>query len=178
MVEHMNGLHYCPDNGWFGDAMPIYHDGVYHIYFNKPFRFGNVPRGIFRGGWGHISTRDFVAFTEHPDAFLYEDLGRGKYLGNPVNSGCVFFGKGEWHAYYAGFPVDSDKIVIRHAVSDDGIGFRYVEDIFERSPKWYRLDENFRDPAVIWDEKRQEYHMVFCAKPPKAEGGRITTRVR
>jgi len=78
MLKQISGLHYCPENGWFGDAMPTYHEGVYHIYFNKPCRFYNAPRGSFRGGWGHISTRDFITFTEHPDAFLYEDLELNK----------------------------------------------------------------------------------------------------
>ncbi|MBQ7982439.1 MAG: hypothetical protein IJ302_02635 [Clostridia bacterium] len=168
MSKTVSGLHYCPDNGWFGDAMPIYHDGTYHIYFNKPFREDQTE---FRGGWGHIATKDFITFTEYPDAFLYENKADGMYIGNPVNSGCVFYGEGKWHAFYAGYPEYSSNIFIRHAVSDDGISFRYIGEAFERPLKWYRADNNFRDPAVIWDNERKEYHMVFCAKGHKTADG-------
>lgn len=168
MLKTVNGLHYCPDNGLFGDAMPIYHDGVYHIYFNKPKKEG-VENSF--GGWGHIATKDFITYVEYPDAFVYENRDEGKNIGNPVNSGCIFWGEGEWHAYYAGYPVDSPNIFIRHAVSDDGISFRYVGEAFERPTEWYRMDNNYRDPAVTWDAQRGEYHMVFCAKAPKAFAG-------
>ena len=60
MFKTIDGLHYCPDNGWFGDPMPVLHDGEYHIYFNKPFRASDGPQGDFRGGWGHIGTKDFL----------------------------------------------------------------------------------------------------------------------
>ena len=166
--KKVDGLHYRPQNGWFGDAMPIYHDGVYHIYFNKP-RLETATD--FHGGWGHIATKDFIDYIEYPDAFLYENRNDGKYIGNPVNSGCVFWGEGKWHAFYAGRIENSDNLFMRHAVSEDGISFNYVGEIFERPIKWYRNDGNFRDPSVIWDDQNKEYHMVFCTKGHKTEEG-------
>ena len=168
MPKTVNGLHYCPENGWFGDAMPVWHDGVFHIYFNK------IPRETqtgYPGGWGHIATSDFLTFTEYPDAFLYEDRGRGVRIGSPVNSGCVIRGEGRWHAFYAGYPEGGDNVFMRHAVSDDGVAFQYVGEIFERPTQWYRADDTFRDPAVFWDTERAEYRMVFCAKANKCAPG-------
>ncbi len=164
MDKTFKGLHYCPDNGWFGDPMPVWHDGEYHIYFNKPFRDSDKPQGDYRGGWGHIGTRDFITYTEYPDAFGYEDSERRKNIGCPTNSGCVMWGGGEWHAYYVGFHPGTDRLACRHAVSDDGISFRYVGEVFERLPDWYRIDMNFRDPAVFRSEDDGLWHMVFCAR--------------
>ena len=164
MAKEVTPLHYCPENGWFGDAMPIYHDGVYHIYFNKPRREDMEDS---HGGWGHISTTDFLTYTEHPDAFLYEDMQSCKHIGNPVNSGCVFWGEGKWHAFYAGYRYDSTNIFIRHAVSDDGISFQYIGEAFERPLEWYRNDGNFRDPLIFFDTEENVYRMVFCAKAIK-----------
>ncbi len=167
----VDGLHYCPDNGWFGDAMPVFRDGIYHIYFNKPPRIRDKRQGAYRGGWGHIATKDFLAFEEYPDAFPYEESENGRHFGNPVNSGCVFHGEGEWHAYYAGTHPGSGTLCIRHAVSRDGISFRYAGEVFERPPEWYRIDGNLRDPAVFRCEDDGLYHMVFCAKASESGGG-------
>ena len=136
MYKTFNGLHYCPDEGFFGDPMPVWHDGEYHIYFNK-------------GGWGHIGTRDFITYTEYPDAFGYEDADHGKNIGSPTNSGCVMWGEGEWHAYYVGFHPGTDRLACRHAVSDDGISFRYVGEIFGRLPEKYRIAGRIAHRATL-----------------------------
>ncbi len=64
----MNGLHFCPSDGWFGDPMPLYHDGTYHIYYTKL-----LPQGKLL--WGHIATKDFVHYTEYPNPFPYNTPG-------------------------------------------------------------------------------------------------------
>ena len=164
MFKNIDGLHYCPDNGVFGDAMPIYHDGEYHGYFNKP---GNE----IHGGWGHIATKDFLTWIEHPNAFGYEDPEHGRNIGFPSNSGCVIWGEGEWHAYYVGFHPGSDRLVCRHSVSEDGITFRYLGEIFERLEDSYRQDWDFRDPYVVYNEEDGLWHMVFCAKVSSSYDG-------
>ncbi len=151
----MDFLHYCPEDGWFGDPMPLWHDGVCHVYYTKKYKDGPVPIG-----WGHISTTDFVDYTEHPDPFP-----RGA-AGTPFNTGCVYWHGGKFHAYYAGD--DSEGLSILHSESDDGITFSYPGELCFRRPKdLYRQDGTWRDPYVFYDEGANLYRMVFCAKGPE-----------
>ena len=149
----MDFLHYSPEDGWFGDPMPLWHDGVYHIYYCKKYQDNTL-------GWGHISTQDFVNYTEHPDPFPHGAPGV------PFNTGCVYWHDGKFHAYYAG--KDTDGMSILHAESDDGVTFSYPGEIcFRRPEDLYRQDETWRDPFVFYDEDAKLYRMVFCAKGPE-----------
>ena len=85
----MSSLHFCPADGWFGDPMPLWHDGVYHVYYTKMYHNKKV-------GWGHISSTDLVEYTEHPDPFPCGEEG------TPTSTGCVYWHDGKFHAYYAG----------------------------------------------------------------------------
>ena len=59
--KQVAGLHYYPVNGRFSDAMPVFHDGVYHIYF-KPYREESLD---FHGSWGaHFHKANF--FRSYP----------------------------------------------------------------------------------------------------------------
>ena len=83
-------LHFQPKGGGFGDPIPLWENGIWHIYYNKLY----CGKGVT---WGHISTKDFVHYVEHPDPFI------PNMKNHPVNTGCVFYDKkgGVFHAYYA-----------------------------------------------------------------------------
>ena len=60
---------YRPTDGWFGDVMPIVQDDTCHLFYThldsddigSPLRSKKLK-------WGHLSTTDFIHFTEHPTA--------------------------------------------------------------------------------------------------------------
>jgi len=156
MVAIKDALHFCPTEGWFGDPMPMYHDGVYHVYYTKLHPLGRLC-------WGHISTTDLVHYTEHPDPFPY--LADGC----PINTGCVIFAEGVFHAYYAGETTDG-KMCMYHSTSQDGILFQVPGEVCLVQPdQWYRKDGTWRDPSVMYDEEAGVYRMVFCVKSEKRE---------
>lgn len=163
-------IHFEAEDGFVGDPLPLYHDGVYHIYYNKIYKSEKLDKPQDKDicvGWGHISTKDWIHFTEHPDAFKnwirWCDISS---LTIPVNSGCVFFGEGKFHAYFAGVDEEGNGL-IRHAVSDDGIAFGESEVAFSHPGKWYEDKPGYpfgwRDPIVAYDEEKELYHMLFQA---------------
>ncbi|MBP3300799.1 MAG: hypothetical protein J6M34_04785 [Clostridia bacterium] len=146
----MSSLHFCPADGWFGDPMPLWHDGVYHVYYTKMYHNKKV-------GWGHISSTDLVEYTEHPDPFPCGEEG------TPTSTGCVYWHDGKFHAYYAG-----KDFTMLHSESEDGITFTYPGEIcFHRPLDTYRQDRHWRDPFVFYDEGAKLFRMVFCAKGPE-----------
>ena len=150
----MNALHFCPKDGWFGDPMPVWYEGVYHLYYTKLYHAEN--RNL---GWGHLVTRDLIHYEERPDPFAESDPGA------PINTGCVFPWKGVFHAYYYG-KTPTGEAAIFHAASDDPDSFTYQGDICFTRPDFYRQDDTWRDPFVFRDEKSGVFRMVFCAKAP------------
>lgn len=159
-LNKWDALHFCPDDGFFGDPMPTYHDGVYHVYYCKRYRNGKT-------GWGHLSTRDLLNWEEHPDPFV---------PGATTKTGCVLWAEGRFHAY---FVVKNEKgWEMRHSSSEDGEQFPMPGDFCFAPDERYENGKLWRDPAVIYDEKAGLYRMVFCAKSaeqpvPNCFGGGI-----
>lgn len=152
----LEALHFCPADGWFGDPMPMYHDGVWHIYYTKRLTDERMT-------WGHISSSDLVHYTEHPDPFP------AGVSGTPFNTGCVVWGYGKFHAFYAGKTADGRHAMLR-AESEDGIHFAPSNEIcFLRPEQFYRNDRTFRDPAVVYDAEAKLWRMVYCVKSPRGK---------
>lgn len=100
-------LHYAPEDGWFGDPMPVYADGVYHIYYTKL----SDKQGWLC--WGHVATRDWKEYQELPDCLLPDDRDVS------LTTGSVLYHEGVYHAFLRRLR--------------DG---RYLSDFFRRKPRW------------------------------------------
>ncbi|MEM4610254.1 MAG: hypothetical protein QW190_05155 [Thermoproteota archaeon] len=61
----MKNVHYRPVDGFFGDAIPFYWRGSYHVFYLKTTR-KTGDRLI----WSHIVSNDLVHWREMPDAIL------------------------------------------------------------------------------------------------------------
>lgn len=164
----INFLHFKPNDGWVGDPMPLYHNGIYHVYYNKQYEDPQLR------GWGHISSPDMINWDEHPDPFDKDTPGK------PYNTGCVIYAEGKYHAFYAGIP-DPERpqyMPILHSTSDDGIKFIWNGKIALDLPhddKYYRMkvhnqDHAWRDPDVFYSDEDECYYMVFCAQRPHIPG--------
>ena len=149
-------IHFNPENGWFGDPMPMWHEGVWHLYYTKSVPGKAAP-------WGHVSTTDFRDFTEHPDPF--PDGGPG----TPVSTGCIVYGEGAFHAFFTGTD-EERRPFMYHTVSEDGIYFPPATDIiFRWDPELYQ-DDSWRDPAVVFDPEAKLWRMFFCGKGAEING--------
>lgn len=149
-------LHFTAADGWFGDPMPLWHDGIYHIYYTKRFPApSDDERDVI--GWGHISSPDLLHWTEHPDPFVHGTSD------TPFNTGCVYYGKGRFHAFFAGRDESGGHIMLR-AESTDGICFGKSTVALPAPPPPYRPASAFRDPVVVWDPDARLYRMLFCCR--------------
>lgn len=138
-----------------------------HYHVSVPFGWANDPNGtIFYGGrahlfyqhyphkaewgpmhWGHVSTRDFVRWEQHPVA-LYPDQPYELVCG--CCSGCAVEEQGKLYVLYtAAQPMMQRQCL---AVSEDGN--RFVKDPDNPvltaemlSPEIY--EEDFRDPRIF-----------------------------
>ena len=153
-----NLLHFTSDTGWFGDAMPLFVEGVYHIYYTKRLHDDRLC-------WGHISTRDWSSYEEHPDPLLPGLPGSPDEKG--LMTGCVLHVTGTFHLFYAGSDALGKCHMLR-ATSMDGVQFtKENRPLFEIDTRWYRPDGTWRDPCVFWNEAEARYWMVYCARKPE-----------
>lgn len=148
-------LHFCAEDGWFGDPMPLYAQGIYHLYYTK--RYKEKPDTC----WGHLTSRDMLHWTEEPDCL--EPDGEEPSL----CTGSVVYHNGRYYAFYA----STDRHNIYHilsAESEDGRVFRkHRRSLLPEEREGYRRDETWRDPHVFWNPEEQCFWMLFCARRPQ-----------
>lgn len=148
-------LHFCPEDGWVGDPMPMWHEGVCHLYYTKKRWDGQVV-------WGHVSTADYVHYTEYPDPL--QCGGENDLDAQGICTGCVIYHDGLFRMFYAA----SDRFGKPHmlqAVSEDGISFeKEKRELFLQNTAFYRDDCTWRDPCVVFDDANRNWKMFFCTR--------------
>jgi len=149
----MAQLHYRPDNGWFGDPITFYWDGIYHVFYLRSYPNGSVC-------WGHIASDDLVNWNELPDAISNgpEKVDEGGCL-----TGSIIERDGIFHAFYTG--CGSMGATVCHATSHDLVIWTKdkTNPILLPDLKWYS-DEAWRDACVMWNSEDNCYWMVICAR--------------
>jgi len=164
----MTNLHYRPADGYFGDAIPFYFEGKYHIFYLKATRKGDE-----RLLWSHIASGDLVHWKELPDALLPGDGD------DPDSGGCwtgsVIEKDGAFHIFYTGWhPKVPVPQTICHALSEDLV--HWTKDgrnpILLPDESWYGKAD-WRDPFVFLHPEEQRYFMLICAT---ANSGPVSKR--
>jgi beta-fructofuranosidase len=145
------------------DAIPFFHSGEFHIYYDYNPRNTSWTN---LSDWGHGSTRDFVHWTQHASAFVpSQDADR-----DGCWTGCVVEHGGKFYAFYTGIaswrPLTQVQCL---AVSDD----LHHWDKFEGNPiisdPPEGFGEGFRDPQV-WREG-DEWLMIIGGEQTERQGG-------
>lgn len=156
---------YKPADGVAGDFIPFFWQGEYHLFFLKDYRDkANCGEGT---PWFHLSTRDFVHFTDHGEA-----LPRGTRDEQDlyVFTGSVFAHDGLFHIFYTGHnphlrAAGKPEQAIMHATSPDL--FTWTKDpanpiLFADTVRYEPHD--WRDPFIFWNEQTQEFWMLLAAR--------------
>lgn len=157
-------LFYKPQDGWLADVIPFYWQGVYHLFYLKDFR--NVEAHGEGTPWCHLTTTDFVSFTDHGEIL---PRGRPDEQDLYVFTGSVIAHAGQFHIFYTGHNPHFEKQgkpvqAVMHAISDDLHIWRKVpEDTFFAPADGYE-PHDWRDPFVYWDEDAGEFCMLLAAR--------------
>jgi len=153
-------VHYEPTSGVFGDPIPFYWDGVYHVFYLR------APEAGGPTSWGHIASKDLVRWHEFLDAL--EPGAPGTADDGGCGAGSVIESEGVFHAFYTGIGVFGQTIC--HATSRDLV--QWEKD--PRNPvllpdgRWYATTD-WRDPLVIRSPEGNGYWMLIAAREKRKD---------
>ncbi len=162
--------HYKPSRGWMNDPNGlVYFDGYYHAFYQ--YAPNHETPFVEPMTWGHARTKDFITWEELPVALRpehsYED--QGCWSGTAIVKDDVLY------LFYASVTARNGK-KHRHqsvsvAYSKDGINFTKYENnpVIEDYPA--DGSEDFRDPAVFFDNGR--YYCVMASGQPEIKKARL-----
>lgn len=174
-VDFADGLRFAPKGTIFGDAIPFYWDGVYHVFYLR------AP------GWGHIASRDLLHWRERPHALVPAPDNKAPD-GQDCWTGSIVHHEGVFHLFYtgknSGDPLGDQKVM--HATSTDlDTWTKHPGHTFYADGKYYwsmpingndeaKLNNHhtaFRDPEVFWNEDAQKWWMLLHAALPDGSLG-------
>jgi beta-fructofuranosidase len=155
-----SALHFRPVDGWFGDPIPFFWEGTYHIFYIRGLVHG-VP-----SHWGHLASTDLVHWQSYPDAIT--PGARGSVDGDACWTGSIIEKDGLFHAFYTG--VGSCGQTICHVTSQDLITWKKDarNPILLPDSHWYE-ELDWRDPSVIPSPEGEGYWMLIGARLKRSE---------
>lgn len=133
-----------------GDCMPYSDGGAYHLFYLYDRHHHHSKWGLGAHQWAHVSTEDFIHFSEHPMAVAITEPWEGS-----ICTGSVMKAKDKYYAWYAVRMSDYSPARLTCAVSSDGYHFTKSKEFFSL-PGAYETT-SARDPKVF--EYDGEYHM-------------------
>lgn len=148
-----------------GDAVPFYHDGIYHIFSLTPPEGTTVYPARLRTIWSHTISKDLVNWEELPAALFPSD-DKTAPDASGIWTGSVIYGEGKYHIFYTGYSLNVQfQQTICHAVSDDSIKWEKNPNnpiIVPDTSLYEPLD--WRDPYVFYNEEENKYWMLLSAR--------------
>lgn len=171
MHKHVDAVHLRPTDraseAWFGDPVPFYWEGVYHLFYVWDQGHLIMPRVCH--SWGHFISRDLVTWEEAPMAIDPE-------LEASCGTGTVFHQGGVFHLYYLGRYFTTNGVMYEtmcHATSDDLITWKKdPANPFSRPDLTRYSVRDWRDGFPIWNPERGEYWMLVTASLKEGPPGR------
>lgn len=160
----MREFFYKPEDGWTGDFIPFYKDGLYYLFYLKDYRDReNHGEGT---PWFLVTTADFVHFEEQGEVI---PRGTADEQDLFIFTGCVLEAEGKFHIFYTGHnphfaALNKPAQAVMHAVSDNLRHWtKLPEDTFFAPTDGYEMHD-WRDPFVFWNADAGEYWMLLAAR--------------
>lgn len=160
-------LHFRPEGGAAGDAIPFYHGGQYHLFYLRSKT------------WAHLVSKNLVDWSELPPALRIDESDPLGPDAEECWTGSIVEKQGLFHLFYTGKnmrdPRGDQKVMV--ATSRDLITWTKQPDrtfyadgkIYWSKPVNGPIDpvpyhhQAFRDPAVFWNEEAKEWWMLLHA---------------
>jgi beta-fructofuranosidase len=156
-------LHYSPSKGYFGDPIPFYAMGRYHVFYDMIKPDGKIC-------WGHISSLDLLNWEEHSIAI--DNGAFGSWDEQQCITGSIVKSPTGYHAFYTGMG-RSGPAILTALSTDLDIWEKESMPVLERDNSLYRNDITWRDPHVFWNDDEQLWWMILCARQPWQESGAV-----
>ncbi|HWG83866.1 MAG TPA: glycoside hydrolase family 32 protein [Deinococcales bacterium] len=162
MLRDVNAVHLRPTdraaNAWFGDPVPFYWDGTYHLFYVWDQDHLVLPRVCH--SWGHLASKDLVHWQEYP---MCIEPGEEASCG----TGSIFHANGIFHLYYLGRYFTTNGVMhetMCHATSTDLVTWtKDPANPFSRPDPKYYADADWRDGYPFWNDEAGEYWMLVTA---------------
>ena len=153
---------YKPEDGFLGDVIPFYWDGVYHAFYLKA-PLPPLRNGAHHTPYAHVASHDLVHWEELPLAI--EPGPPGSPDSVSCFTGSVIERDGTFYMFYTGFPGEDKPQTVCLATSTDLID--WTKDprnpIIVADPRWYEAID-WRDPFPFWNDEAGEYWMLLAAR--------------
>lgn len=162
-------FHFTPKANWMNDPNGMFYlDGTYHLFFQY-FPGGNKWGPMH---WGHATSKDLVKWSEQKIALFPDELGY-IFSGSAVvdKNNTSGFGNGKNTPIVAIFTYHNMDKEKEKKIDIESQGIAYSTD---NGKNWVKYSNNpvlknpgikdFRDPKVIWDNKRQQWLMALAAQ--------------
>jgi len=151
--------YFRPGGRYFaGDAMPFFHNGVFHLIYLLDEEHHQALGGLGGHQWAHATTTDLVHWTDHGLAIAITDPGEGS-----ICTGSVFVHAGLYYAFYATRQLDYRQH-LSLATSTDGIHFIKQQPNPLAVPGEGYSPYDYRDPHVFQDPDTGLFHLLVTAQ--------------
>jgi beta-fructofuranosidase len=153
-------LHYRPANGYFGDTIPFYWEGQYHVFYLEG-QFDPYRRVRFTP-FNHLFSTNLVNWEELPVAL---DLGAPQDVDMSLGTGTVIAHDGCFYLLYCGRRFNPTRETVCLATSQDLVHWEKSSQnpILLPDEKIYAASD-FRDPFPFWIPEQGRFGMVIASK--------------
>lgn len=153
---------YQPSDGFLGDVIPFYWDGLYHAFYLKA-PLPPLRNGAHHTPYAHVASRDLVHWQELPLAI--EPGPPGSPDSVSCFTGAVIEREGIFYLFYTGFTGEGQAQTVCLATSSDLISWQKDprNPIITADPRWYE-SVDWRDPFPFWNDEAGEYWMLLAAR--------------
>jgi hypothetical protein len=160
MTNHRPEFHFTPEKNWMNDPNGLlFSNGLFHLFFQYN------PESIDHGNlsWGHATSVDLIHWKELPVALRNDEIGM-IFSGSAVvdHGNTTGFGTNENPAMVAIYTNHTETIQSQHIAYSNDEGITWVK--YQGNPVLDWNIPDFRDPKVIWDEKRGHW-LMSLARP-------------
>ena len=143
-------------NGYVGDPMPYYENGVYSIFYLQD-EGGSLRHSVFR-----VDTKDFIDYEYKGEALRSGNLYDQDYW---IGTGSVVKAENDYYFFYTGHNPNMEqqgepweKVMVAKSVGSLD-NFVKIKD-FEIAPPSEYSQRDFRDPQAYYDEKTRSFDVT------------------
>ena len=163
----MDNFFFQPDNAWVGDLIPYCeNDQFFAFYLHDPRK--RKDRYAENTCWHLVTTKDFQNVEYHGTAIPCGGSDRPNE--NAYTGSVIRDHKGIYHAFFTAFNPKLNLVegkptqAVMKATGQDLQHLKVDESFFFVADNEIYEVYDWRDPFVYWDDEKERYCMLLCAR--------------